>query len=154
MPSKPPVTIRRLTAQDIGLFRDLLCVFGRAFDEPDTYLGAQPSDGYLSDLLNDATFFAVAAIEADAVVGGLAAYALRKFEQERREVYIYDLAVLPSFRRRGIATQLIENLRSLAKEQRAYIVFVQADLEDAPAIGLYSKLGEREEVLHFDFPVE
>jgi len=27
------------------------------------------------------------------VVGGLAAYVLEKFEQQRREIYIYDLAV-------------------------------------------------------------
>jgi aminoglycoside 3-N-acetyltransferase I len=35
-------------------------------------------------------------------------------------------------------------------------MFVQADTgeEDQPAIALYSKLGRREEVLHFDIPVE
>jgi hypothetical protein len=32
----------------------------------------------------------------------------------------------------------------------AYVIFVQADLEDGPAIALYSKLGIREDVLHFD----
>jgi aminoglycoside 3-N-acetyltransferase I len=30
---------------------------------------------------------------------------------------------------------------------------VQADLGDAPAIALYSKLGTREDVLHFDIAV-
>ena len=32
----------------------------------------------------------------------------------------------------------------------AYVIFVQADIIDEPAIALYSKLGAREEVLHFD----
>ena len=32
-------------------------------------------------------------------VGGLAAYELDKFEQDRREIYIYDLAVVESHRR-------------------------------------------------------
>ena len=34
------------------------------------------------------------------------------------------------------------------------MIFVQADTgeEDAAAIALYEKLGEREEVLHFDIP--
>jgi aminoglycoside 3-N-acetyltransferase I len=30
---------------------------------------------------------------------------------------------------------------------------VQADLVDPPAIALYTKLGTREDVLHFDIPV-
>jgi len=34
------------------------------------------------------------------------------------------------------------------------VIFVQADLGDAPAIALYSKLGRREEVLHFDIAVK
>ena len=42
------------------------------------------------------------------MVGALAAYELLKFEAERSEIYIYDLAVLEEFRRRGIATALIE----------------------------------------------
>jgi aminoglycoside 3-N-acetyltransferase I len=33
------------------------------------------------------------------------------------------------------------------------VVFVQADLGDEAAIALYSKLGVREEVLHFDLPM-
>ena len=32
----------------------------------------------------------------------------------------------------------------------AYEVIVQADLVDAPANALYTRLGEREDVLHFD----
>jgi hypothetical protein len=30
------------------------------------------------------------------------------------------------------------------------VIFVQADHVDAPAIALYTKLGVREDVLHFD----
>ncbi len=35
------------------------------------------------------------------------------------------------------------------------MIFVQADtgVEDAPAIALYTKLGRREDVLHFDIAV-
>jgi hypothetical protein len=58
-------------------------------------------------------------------------------------------------RRRGGATALIERLRALGTERGAWVLFVQADTaeEDAAAIALYSKLGEREEVLHFDIAV-
>jgi aminoglycoside 3-N-acetyltransferase I len=54
----------------------------------------------------------------------------------------------------GIATALILELKKIARMRRAYVLFVQADLGDAPAIALYTKLGVREDVLHFDIPIE
>ena len=86
-------------------------------------------------------------------MGGLAAYELHKFEQERSEIYIYDLAVSAEHRRKGIATALIEALKNIATERGAYVIFVQADHGDEPAIELYTKLGTREDVLHFDITV-
>ena len=76
-----------------------------------------------------------------------------KFEQARSEIYIYDLAVAQSHRRRGIATALIEELQRIAAASGAYVIYVQADYGDEPAIALYTKLGVREDVMHFDIPV-
>ena len=87
------------------------------------------------------------------MVGGLAAYVLPKFEQERSEVYIYDLAVAEPHRRQGIATALIRELQAVAATRGAWVIYVQADHGDDPAITLYAGLGTREEVLHFDIPV-
>ena len=87
------------------------------------------------------------------MVGGIAAYVLDKFEQARSEVYIYDLAVTEPYRRRGIATALITDLRGIATGLGAYVIFVQADYGDDPAIALYGKLGAREDVMHFDIAV-
>lgn len=84
------------------------------------------------------------------VIGGLVAYVLRKLEQERSEVYIYDLAVRSDSRRQGVATRLIESLKPIAKAEGAWVIFVQADQGDEPAIKLYESLGIKESVLHFD----
>lgn len=88
------------------------------------------------------------------VVGGLAAYVLDKFEQARKEIYIYDLAVSEAHRRLGIATALIHSLKRIGKERGANVIFVQADYGDDLAITLYTKLGKREDVLHFDIAVD
>ncbi|MBF4499661.1 GNAT family N-acetyltransferase, partial [Vibrio vulnificus] len=80
-------------------------------------------------LLGGGGFIALAAVQDDAVIGGLAAYILQKFEQERSEVYIYDLAVAANHRRKGIATALINELKGVARVRGAYVIFVQADLE-------------------------
>jgi aminoglycoside 3-N-acetyltransferase I len=135
------------------LFRKLLGAFGESFEDVDTYTRKPPSEAYLEELLRSDYFIALAALHDSAVVGGLAAYELKKFERERSEIYIYDLAVTAEYRRRGIATELIAQLKAIARAQGAYVIFVQADLTDEPAIALYSKLGIREDVLHFDIAV-
>jgi aminoglycoside 3-N-acetyltransferase I len=154
VPLPAGVRVQQLTRHDEALMKSLLATFGKAFDETQTYCGNQPSAGYLQQLLDSDNFIALAALKNGEVVGGLAAYELRKFEQERSEIYIYDLAVAVAHRREGIATALIQQLKTLAAARAAYVIFVQADVSDEPAIALYSKLGAREDVLHFDIPVQ
>ena len=144
--------VQVLTSEDIGAMRSMLAMFGEAFEDRASYVQAQPDDAYLGGLLSGKTFIAVAATSGQAVVGGLAAYVLPKFEQARTEIYIYDLAVAAACRRQGIATALIEELKRVALAKGAYVIYVQADYGDDPAIALYTKLGVREDVLHFDIP--
>ncbi|MGA9487533.1 MAG: AAC(3)-I family aminoglycoside N-acetyltransferase [Methylocella sp.] len=148
-----PLTIRQLTFDDIAHMEAMLTIFAEAFDKAQTYNAARPSHAYLRRLLGSDYFIALAAMKNGSVVGGIAAYELHKFEQERSEVYIYDLAVTEAHRREGIATALIEELKKIAAAREAYVIFVQADIGDAPAIALYTKFGIREEVLQFDIAV-
>jgi aminoglycoside 3-N-acetyltransferase I len=144
---------RQLTRTDVPLLKDLLRVFGEAFGEIETYQHRVPGDDYLGRLLGKPHFIAVVATDDDAVVGGLAAYELDKFEQDRREIYIYDLAVAARHRRRGVAKGLIGELRRIAAARDVYVIFVQADPEDAPAIALYESLGPKETAHQFDIDV-
>lgn len=152
--SPVPCSVHVLRPGDVGLMDGLLATFAEAFDEIETYSGARPSTAYLKGLLGSDYFIALAALKDGEVVGGLAAYELRKFERERSEIYIYDLAVAAGHRREGIATALILELKRVAAVRGAYVIFVQADAGDDPAIALYQKLGRREEVLHFDIGIE
>ncbi len=145
--------IKRLDNNDISLMRSLLDLFGEVFDDVKTYCHAQPETPYLKRLLANPSFFTLVAIDDNEVIAGLAAYELIKFEQQRSEIYIYDLAVSKHYRRQGIATALINYLRTIANETGAYVIFVQADYGDEPAIALYEKLGIREQVLHFDIAI-
>ncbi len=147
------VSYKLLSVTDVPRLKELLQVFGEAFEDLPTYQGAVPSDAYLESLLGQSHFVALVALDEDRVIGGLAAYVLDKFEQERKEVYIYDLAVASRYRRQGIATGLINNLKRIARERGAYVIFVQADPGDIPAIRLYESLGTKEDVHHFDIAV-
>lgn len=147
---QPDVEIHVLAADDRATMRGMLRLFGEAFEDLPTYLDRQPDDAYLGRLLASPDFIAIAAVHAGRVVGGLAAYVLHKFEQARSEVYLYDLAVDAGCRRQGIATALIEAVCREGRARGAWVVFVQADEGDDAAIALYSRLGVRERVLHFD----
>lgn len=146
--------VRRLRAEDDIRFAEALDLFALAFDDLEDYCVARPSINYRSRLLSKSNFILLVAIANERTIGALAAYELEKFEQERSEFYIYDLAVSPEWRRQAIATSLISHLQAIAAKHRSGSIFVQADYGDEPAIALYTKLGTREDVIHFDIPAK
>ena len=142
--------VRRLGPGDGESMQRLNDLFGREFDDPDSYGSAPPGDDYVRRVLGRESVVALVAEDGEEMVGGLVAYVLDKLEQERSEIYIYDLAVAEARRRQGVATALIGALQRLAAEIGAWVIYVQADYGDEPAVALYTRLGIREDVMHFD----
>jgi len=128
-------------------------LFGAVFEDHASYGANPPDDAYADSLLSRRDSVMLLAQAGDEPIGALAGYVLPKYEQARSELYIYDLAVVEAWRRRGVATALIEATRRIAREVGAWTVFVQADTipEDEPARALYRKLASEEiTALHFD----
>ena len=138
------VAIVQVRARETRVLEEILAVFAAAFNNVDTYQKNRPKAAYLRRLLRSEHFICLAALYGGRVVGGVAAYELKKFEQVRSEIYIHDPAVDAAYRRKGIATAMIEKLKEIAGLRGAYLTFVQADTapEDMPAIALYSKMGK------------
>lgn len=147
------ITIDRLGPTDVAEMQEANHLYAEMFGE-EGYHGPPPGIDHLRRILSDEKFVPLVARIKGQMVGALAAYELVKFEAERSEFYVYDLAVREEHRRIGVATALIEELKTIARNRRAWVVFVQADPPDAPAVALYDKLGTREEVLHFDISVD
>jgi aminoglycoside 3-N-acetyltransferase I len=147
-------TYKKLSAEDTDLFIQVLSVFAEAFEDRTAYQSAVPSNTYIESLLSKQDFILLVSLFDAQVVGGLAAYVLEKFEQERKEIYIYDLAVLHEHRRKGIATALIRKLQEIGKEIGAYVIYVQADPGDEAALALYESLGKKQSVYHFDIEIK
>lgn len=150
--------IQRLAPGEASRFKELnqmfADVFGDEFGDA-SYTTAKPTDSYLESLLAKPHVIPLVALADNSVAGGLVAYVLDKFEQQRSEIYIYDLAVREEFRRRGIARSLILELKKIAQKLGARVIYVQADKDEAdlPARELYASLGEREDVFHYDIAV-
>lgn len=147
-------TIHRLAPGDDQQFSAMLDLFATVFEDRENYSSARPGPKYRQALLGRDDIIALVALTGEGVIGALVAYELRKFEQERSEFYLYDLAVAGQWRRRGVATALIDALKAIAKSNGGWVVYVQADYGDEPAVALYTKLGTREDVMHFDLSLD
>ncbi len=110
-------TIQRLGQGDDGRLRELNALFAKAFEDPASYSSSPPGPEHIKRVLALDHVIVLAASSGGKLAGGLVAYELEKFEQERREIYIYDLAVDEAHRRKGIATALIEKLKAIAAKQ-------------------------------------
>lgn len=78
--------MQALDPTDLPLMRALLRMFGGVFDDLSTDTGNTPDGNYLANLLAADHFVVLVALYEGEVIGGLAAYELKKFEQARSEL--------------------------------------------------------------------
>lgn len=71
--------------------------------------------------------------------GRIAAFALGRVVADEGE--LYQIGVLPEFRRQGIAEQLLLSLHERMKERGAAQCFLEVRSKNAPAAALYEKCG-------------
>lgn len=71
--------------------------------------------------------------------GTVAGFALGKTAADEAE--LYQIAVLPEYRRQGIAAQLLTELHALLKEKGAACCFLEVRSKNSAAAALYEKIG-------------
>lgn len=143
---------KKLNGQDLGHLIDLLKIYEDVFEMRDF---KSPDSNYLVSLLSDNKIIFYVAIVDDKVVGGLTAYILPSVYFPSSEVYIYDLAVISEYRRRGIGKELLAALKDYCIIMQVKEIFVQADLEDQHAIDFYNATGGKpERVVHFTYDMK
>ncbi len=127
----------RLRTADARDAKRLFALMARVFGEQHVELG----DDYLGRLLSDDRFWALAALSDGEPVGGVTAHTLPMTRSESCELFVYDIAVLPSHQRHGIGRELMRALRAEAALVGITNVFVAVDAEDAHALDFYRALG-------------
>lgn len=150
MSKETPITYHVLGASDIALMRGLLDLYGIVFEMPEEYHHNQPDDAYLHTLLARDSFISMIAKADGKIIGGFSGYILHKFEQDRREVYIYDLAVDENWRRQGVATGLLNAMRQEARARDIYVIIIEAEEGDEAPNALYRKMGSEEIAHHYN----
>ncbi len=126
------VEIRALGAEDAQAVRDA----GFLFDsEPD----AEATRLFLTDSRHH---LLIAYDERDHPVGFVSGVELMH-PDKGSEMFLYELAVETSARRRGVGRALVEALRALARQRGCYGMYTLADDDNEPAQATYASAGGR-----------
>jgi aminoglycoside 3-N-acetyltransferase I len=128
------VEIKLLTINDVDHFSELIGVFEEVFEWNDFSF---PDSIYLKKMLDNKGFLSFIAIKDGKVIGGLTAYILDRYDSEKPAAYIYDLAVLVEYQRKGAGKQLIAAINGYCEENGFSEVFVQTETDDLQAINFY-----------------
>lgn len=144
--------IKRLNPNDIALAKELFLSF--QIDD-----GAEnPSSAsveYLKKMLDRLDFYVIVAIENNKVIGGLTAYEVMKYKRVETEMFLYEIGVESAYRKKGVATALIENLKKICAEKSIGVLFVLAEADNLPALRLYEKTGGKGfKTVEFDYEIE
>jgi aminoglycoside 3-N-acetyltransferase I len=129
--------IRRLSAGDDSLAASMFAMMAAVFGEDADTL----SSDYVARLLRRDDFWAIAALDDGEPIAGLTAFVLPLTRAQSAELFIYDIAVQPRYRRRGIGRGLVAAARDLAAGAGIATIFVPAENDDAEALEFYRALG-------------
>ncbi len=144
------VQIQTLKSFHLKELDDLISVFENVFEMEHF---TKPGISHLQILLEKENFIAVVAKVNNKVVAGLTVYVLDQYYATKPLAYIYDLAVLTDFQRKGIGRKLIDFTLQYCSLHGFQEAFVQADKMDDYAIEFYisTKPDKEEQVVHFSY---
>ena len=127
------IAIRLLAAGDEDVVRRLA-----------TYDGPGDAEG----LLADRRALMLVAFDGELPVGFVLAHELPRRHGDRSKLFVYEVDVAPSHRRRGIASALLAQLAELARERGIRAGFVLSETDNGPANALYRDAGASTEAVN------
>ncbi len=128
------IEIRKLNPTDIDDFSDLIKVFEEVFEWENFIF---PKSNHLQRLLDNPNFLVFIGETDKKLVGGITVHVLDRYDTEKPSAYIYDLAVITDFQRKGIGKFIIATLNDYCKQNGFSEVFVQAETDDIRAVNFY-----------------
>jgi aminoglycoside 3-N-acetyltransferase I len=109
-----------------------------------TYEGPGDPEG----LLADPRTLMLVAFDGERPVGFVLAYELPRHHGERSKLFVYEVDVAESHRRRGIASALLARLGEHARERGIRAGFVLTAPDNGPANALYRDAGASTEAVN------
>jgi ribosomal protein S18 acetylase RimI-like enzyme len=91
-------------------------------------------------LSNPANYLLVAEVN-DNAVGFLLAHALERLKEDSRKMFIYEIEVSETHRRKGVGAALISHVRSIVKQEKMMSAFVFTNYSNEGAVEFYKSTG-------------
>ncbi len=109
-----------------------------------TYDGPGDPEG----LLADSRSLMLVALDGEQPVGFVLAHELPRRHGDASTLFVYEIEVAETHRRRGIAAALLERLAELARERGIAAGFVLTEPDNGPANALYREAGGATEAVN------
>jgi aminoglycoside 3-N-acetyltransferase I len=111
----------------------------RLLKAPDGY--PTPSAAYLSTFLSRAENVLIVALQNDQPVGYIVAYLLDRVDRDQRMMFLYEIGVAESHRRRGFGKKLVAQLKSVCRMHDVMKMWVPTGRSNVAATRLYASTG-------------
>jgi aminoglycoside 3-N-acetyltransferase I len=80
----------------------------------------------------------IVAIEDDQPIGFALAYELQRIDRSQPMLFLYEIEVVESHQRQGVAAAMVELLKEICCEKNAFKMFVIASASNTAALRLYN----------------
>lgn len=105
--------------------------------------GNDASPEHMRRLLGDDRNTLIVASDGGRPVGFLVAYRFPRVDRDREMVYLYEIEVVPEYRRRGIGTRMIRQLEEVCRARDVLKIWVGTEAGNLAARALYEATGAR-----------
>jgi aminoglycoside 3-N-acetyltransferase I len=139
---KIPYTIQKLAPGDTDLAKKLFWFFQTDDDVAEPVI---PSDIYINTLLLRDDFHVIVALQNGGLIGGVTAFELPMYKEEIKEMFLYEIAVEPGYRKMGVAKTLIGFLKTIGVTKGMKEMYVGTTNDNEAAMKLYKSSGGEEE---------
>lgn len=139
MRSQPCMETRRLHENDLELLASAIWLLIPEEDRSDNIT----SDAYLKQALTDENCYFILSVIDSTPIGYLSAFRFPALETTSFQVYLYDIVVDKNFRRKGIGTQMIKDLKRCCIEDQVSRIWVGISLDNEAAKRSFEVTGAR-----------
>ena len=141
-----PVVVIRVSRKHLGLVRPLFDAYQRFYKQRVNSAGARE---FMRERLKRDESVIFLAVDGNKALGFVQLYPSFDSVTMRRLWILNDLFVVPTARKRGVATLLMERARRLAVDTKAKGLILETAVDNRPAQKLYEQLGwKRDRAFH------
>jgi ribosomal protein S18 acetylase RimI-like enzyme len=123
--------IKRLTIKDIKPLEEMIKEGGSTIESLENI------EGFLSNNQN----YLLAYMDGEKIVGILLAYTLQRYDGRNEMLYLHEIDVLESHRKRGIGSKLMAGIKHIKEENNFDKIFLITNKSNQAAMALYQSCG-------------